>query len=434
MRAFAVLAFLIGLAGAVALVVWFGAGAIAAAVAGLGWLGFLAFCLAHAPVAALLGAGWRVCLPADARASLLAVSWARVLRDAGAEVLPFSQLGGYVIGARAAVMEGVPGVEAAASTLADLTTEAVAQIAFTALGLIAIADIRPGAPIIRPTVFALVVVAALSVALALSLRRGQRLSRLGGSAAKRWLAGFGDVEKTLAALREIGARRGAVAASLALHLAGLARRRARGVAGAQADRRADLHRRRRRAGEPAVRRAQPRVLAPNALGVQEGAYALLAPLVGLDPTDALALSLIKRARDLVIGAPALLIWQRREVAQAWRRRGEPRPRDRRAGKPGGPKTLGPRFDPRLRSPAKRRAERRANSFGRADPLDAGWRAGADAAAAGKPWGTRWRLAARRGFTTSGSLNGRRGGKLVQFFGGTYRRRAIGGCFRFASFT
>ncbi len=322
MRAFAVLAFLIGLAGAVALVVWFGAGAIAAAVAGLGWLGFLALCLAHAPVAALLGAGWRVCLPADARASLLAVSWARVLRDAGAEVLPFSQLGGYVIGARAAVMEGVPGVEAAASTLADLTTEAVAQIAFTALGLIAIADIRPGAPIIRPTVFALVVVAALSVALALSLRRGQRLSRLGGSAAKRWLAGFGDVEKTLAALREIGARRGAVAASLALHLvawlgvaleAWLALR----LIGAPISIEGAV------ALESLLFAARSvAFLAPNALGVQEGAYALLAPLVGLDPTDALALSLIKRARDLVIGAPALLIWQRREVAQAWRRRRE----------------------------------------------------------------------------------------------------------------
>ena len=56
--------------------------------------------------------------------------------------------------------------------------------------------------------------------------------------------------------------------------------------------------------------------APNALGVQEGAYALLAPLVGLTPADGLALSLIKRARDLAIGAPALLIWQRMEAVRA----------------------------------------------------------------------------------------------------------------------
>ena len=130
---------------------------------------------------------------------------------------PFSEIGGFVIGARAAVIAGVSGVEAAASTLADLTTEAVAQIAFTALGLIAIARIRPGPVIIRPTFFALVAVTGLSVVLALSLRPGKLLSRLGGAAAKRWLAGFGDVDKALAALREIGSRRGAVAASLSLH-------------------------------------------------------------------------------------------------------------------------------------------------------------------------------------------------------------------------
>jgi hypothetical protein len=56
---------------------------------------------------------------------------------------------------------------------------------------------------------------------------------------------------------------------------------------------------------------------PAALGVQEGAYALLAPLTGLDVADALALSLIKRARDLVIGAPALLLWLQREPGKIW---------------------------------------------------------------------------------------------------------------------
>ena len=48
---------------------------------------------------------------------------------------------------------------------------------------------------------------------------------------------------------------------------------------------------------------------PGALGVQEGAYLLLAPLFGLDPEAAIALSLLKRARDVVIGLPALLTWQ-----------------------------------------------------------------------------------------------------------------------------
>jgi putative membrane protein len=45
---------------------------------------------------------------------------------------------------------------------------------------------------------------------------------------------------------------------------------------------------------------------PGALGVQEGGYLLLAPLAGLPPDAALALSLAKRARELLLGVPGLL--------------------------------------------------------------------------------------------------------------------------------
>jgi hypothetical protein len=42
------------------------------------------------------------------------------------------------------------------------------------------------------------------------------------------------------------------------------------------------------------------------LGIQEGGYLLLAPLAGLAPDAALALSLAKRARELLLGLPGLL--------------------------------------------------------------------------------------------------------------------------------
>jgi putative membrane protein len=45
---------------------------------------------------------------------------------------------------------------------------------------------------------------------------------------------------------------------------------------------------------------------PGALGVQEGGYLLLAPLVGLPADTALALSLAKRTRELLLGLPGLL--------------------------------------------------------------------------------------------------------------------------------
>ena len=48
---------------------------------------------------------------------------------------------------------------------------------------------------------------------------------------------------------------------------------------------------------------------PNAVGVQEGAYVLIGGAFGLSPEMALALSLLKRARDWVIGVPVLALWQ-----------------------------------------------------------------------------------------------------------------------------
>ena len=48
---------------------------------------------------------------------------------------------------------------------------------------------------------------------------------------------------------------------------------------------------------------------PGALGVQEGGLILLGAVVGIAPDVALALSLVKRIREVALGVPALLIWQ-----------------------------------------------------------------------------------------------------------------------------
>jgi uncharacterized membrane protein YbhN (UPF0104 family) len=60
-------------------------------------------------------------------------------------------------------------------------------------------------------------------------------------------------------------------------------------------------------------------LVPNAVGVQEGAYIVFGAAFGLSPETALALSLLKRARDLVIGLPAIGVWQIVEGGRLWRR-------------------------------------------------------------------------------------------------------------------
>jgi hypothetical protein len=62
-------------------------------------------------------------------------------------------------------------------------------------------------------------------------------------------------------------------------------------------------------------------MVPLAAGVQEGGYLLVGAAFGLAPDQALALSLLKRGRDLALGVPPLLGWQVLEGGEWWRARG-----------------------------------------------------------------------------------------------------------------
>jgi hypothetical protein len=55
---------------------------------------------------------------------------------------------------------------------------------------------------------------------------------------------------------------------------------------------------------------------PAAVGVQEGGYVLVCGLYGLSPEVAIALSLIKRVREIALGLPALAAWQWLEARPA----------------------------------------------------------------------------------------------------------------------
>jgi len=52
---------------------------------------------------------------------------------------------------------------------------------------------------------------------------------------------------------------------------------------------------------------------PAGLGVQELTYVAVGKLFGMPAPISLALSLVRRARDILIGAPALLAWQTLEA-------------------------------------------------------------------------------------------------------------------------
>jgi uncharacterized membrane protein YbhN (UPF0104 family) len=60
---------------------------------------------------------------------------------------------------------------------------------------------------------------------------------------------------------------------------------------------------------------------PGALGVQEGGYLVAGSWLGLAPDVALAVSLAKRVREVIIGIPGLMVWQLQGAASLWGNRG-----------------------------------------------------------------------------------------------------------------
>ena len=67
---------------------------------------------------------------------------------------------------------------------------------------------------------------------------------------------------------------------------------------------------------------------PAGLGVQERPLLLLGHMLGVDPQTSMSLALVKRAREILFGVPALLSWQWLELHR-WRR-ARPRRRPTRA--------------------------------------------------------------------------------------------------------
>ncbi|HTW52625.1 MAG TPA: lysylphosphatidylglycerol synthase domain-containing protein [Stellaceae bacterium] len=307
-----------GIAAMVALVVHFGAEAVGAALLAVGLGGFASVVAIHTALIALMGLAWGALLPS---AKAWVAVWGRFVRDAGSEVLPLSQVGGYVLGTRAVALAGVPATQGAASTIVDVTLEFVAQLAYVALGLVWLLHLHTDGIAPRLVVLGLAVASCLAVAFVVVQRRGvryvDRIARvLGQGWAEKTAAGAAALHQTLEAIYR---RRGRIWLSFLMHLACW-------IASASEVWVALWF-----AGQPlpfgdamiieslvyAIRTTA--FFVPNSVGVQEGAYILLGGAFGLSPEMALALSFVKRARDLTIGLPVIALWQAVEGGRLMRR-------------------------------------------------------------------------------------------------------------------
>jgi putative membrane protein len=301
----------LGVLAATLTVAFVGVGGVLAALERIGWQGLAVLIAYSALPYLLLGSAWS-CLEKPWRVRRWgALIWARMVRDASGELLPFSHLGGLVIGARAATLQGFSSAWAAATTVVDVSAELVAQVGFTGLGVaLLVTRLAPGLEsnsLIGAAVAGLAITAAATLAFVALQRRG-----LGALIAlvRRFAptAALGAHE-TRGLIEELHRRPGRLGLGAILHLAAwvasacgawLALR----VAGVDIGVLDVLG---LEALVMALRSAA--FVAPMGIGVQEASYAVLGPVFGLGPDVAIALSLIKRARELAVGLPVLLIWQ-----------------------------------------------------------------------------------------------------------------------------
>jgi putative membrane protein len=261
----------------------------------------------------LYGLAWLVLLrPYDPRRQLTLayLTWGASVREGIDRLLPVASVGGGVVGVRLLGWRGIASGAAAASVVVEVLLTLVAVWAFTVIGLalLAVAGVTAH---LRLLVAVLTGGLALPLLLGCALHYGSVFARLegslGGLVGSRALAG---VAASLdAEVRATLGRTGRVAASGTLQLCAL-------VSGAF-----EVWFSLRLFGHPVDFRAALTMesltqaarhlafMVPGALGVQEFTLVVLGNALGVSANLALAVSLVKRARELVWGIAALTSWQ-----------------------------------------------------------------------------------------------------------------------------
>ncbi len=302
---------LLGLVAIGAFLARVGVGPILESLKSLGLIGFVVFCLYTLGVLSLLGLCWQVVAPGAPLRQLSGFIFGRIMREVAADILPFAQVGGFIMGVRGASLLGVSTSIAVSSSIVDLGTEMAGQLLFTAIGL-SILGLHPPPRFPHNVVDPISSVGlGLGVVTVAGFFFSQRFaSRALAKLSARWPAQIqAHLTSVQATLTDIYRRPARVALSIGLHL--VAWLTAVGgvwltlsLMGARMEPSMIL------VMESLVYLARSvAFFVPGAIGVMEGGYVLLGPIFGLPADLALSLALIKRGRDLAIGLTAMAVWQ-----------------------------------------------------------------------------------------------------------------------------
>lgn len=267
---------------------------------------------------ALDALSWRLLLaPYDAarRAGTGFLLWVACVREAVARLLPLASVGGELVGIRLPLLRGVASAPVMASVALQVLVSVVNQYLFASLGLVLMLHLGCSVDLGRAVGTALLAGLPLPVLVAWLLRHGRVFERLQG--VLRRLLGNGlpplDGVAVDAILRAALRQPRRLLAALALEFAGLLAGSveivlALALLGHSVSLAAALA---LEASVQALRHVF--FVVPGALGVQEAALLLLGGVLGLPADLCIALSLVKRMREVLFGLPFLASWQWAEL-------------------------------------------------------------------------------------------------------------------------
>jgi putative membrane protein len=306
---------LIGSAVGVAFTLWllskYGFDRILALVVTAGWA-IPAVAVIHVPQILASGSGWR--MVTEERTLLL--TWRsyyllRWIREGINNLLPVAQLGGVAVGTRLLVRRGVQLPAAVASAIVDTTLEFISQIAFTLMGLGLLFASAIEHEIENYAIAGVLVAGALAAALLAAQWFGLAkilewgIEKFGKSWGRTEQSGIKGLHEAIMELYHSPQR---IGGGFLFHLIAwlLGAVEIYISLGALGHRIGIITCLVIEALGQALKTAGFAI--PAALGVQEGGYVLAGTLFGLSPEVGIALSLIKRLRDAVLGLPALAAW------------------------------------------------------------------------------------------------------------------------------
>ncbi len=280
------------------------------ALQAVGWSGLIGITLFHALPTALCGLAWWVLLRPHIQESGMPFVWLRWIRDGTDGVVPIVPVSGELIATRILRLRGT--AIAGAGIIVDLTAELLGQFLFAILGFALLLVNHPRSHYRAWIALGIAIMAVQFGGFLIAQKKGlfRLIERPLDWLRRRRRRVESPADRTLHdRINQIHAHPRVFLGSVLLHLIAW-------VVGAM-----EAWMALRLMGHPlavadvlvleslvaAVRSIT--FFVPLDAGVQEGSYVLIGGLLGLPAGPALAVSLVKRARDLLKGVPALLLWQ-----------------------------------------------------------------------------------------------------------------------------